>query len=158
MKIAIQRVREARVSVSGETISQIGKGLLILVGVAKEDTEKDLEYLASKIASLRIFEDEAGKMNLNIRQAGGEILSVPQFTLLANTRKGNRPSFDQAAEPKTAVEMWRELNARLRKETIQVEEGQFGSHMLVELINDGPVTLVIDTDELSLANRKPETK
>ena len=145
MKTVIQRVLRAQVSVDGEVISRIGKGLLLLAGVGKGDTKEDVKYLAGKIASLRIFEDDNGKMNLNIKQAAGEILSVPQFTLFADTKKGNRPSFGEAATSETATELWEKLNAGLRNENIPVQEGRFGSHMLVELVNDGPVTLLIDT-------------
>ena len=145
MKTVIQRVLKAQVSVDGKVISRIGKGLLLLVGVGKNDAKEDAKYLAGKIANLRIFGDDAGKMNLNIKQTGGEILSVPQFTLFANTGKGNRPSFGEAAASETAAELWKELNAGLRNENIPVQEGRFGSHMLVELANDGPVTLLIDT-------------
>ena len=145
MKTVIQRVLKAQVSVDGKVISRIGKGLLLLVGVGKNDAKEDVKYLTGKIASLRIFGDDAGKMNLDIKQTGGEILSVPQFTLFADTGKGNRPSFGKAAGPETAAELWKELNAGLRNENIPVQEGRFGSHMLVELVNDGPVTLLIDT-------------
>ena len=147
MKTVIQRVAKAQVS-DNEVISQIGKGFLILVGVGKEDTKKDAEFIAGKIASLRIFEDNNGKMNLDIKQAGGEILSVPQFTLLADTHKGNRPGFDRAASPEIAKVIWKELNTRLTNEGINVSEGKFGAHMLVELVNDGPVTILLDTSEL----------
>jgi D-tyrosyl-tRNA(Tyr) deacylase len=145
MKTVVQRVLKAQVSVEGKVISRIGKGLLLLVGVGKDDTKEDVKYLAGKIANLRIFGDDAGKTNLNIKQTGEEILSVPQFTLFANTKKGNRPSFGDAAASETAAELWEELNAGLRNENIPVQEGRFGSHMLVELVNDGPVTLLIDT-------------
>ncbi len=148
MKTVIQRVAKAQVSESDEVISGIGKGFLILVGVGKEDTKKDAEFIAGKIASLRIFEDNNGKMNLDIKQAGGEILSVPQFTLLADTHKGNRPGFDRAASPAIAEVIWKELNTRLTNEGINVSEGKFGAQMLVELVNDGPVTILLDTSEL----------
>ncbi len=147
MRVVIQRVIRAGVSVEGRTTASIGKGLLLLVGIGKGDTRKDIEYLARKIVNLRIFEDDNGKMNLNIKQVNGEILSIPQFTLFGDIRKGNRPGFDGAASPETAAELWHELNAELRKENIPVKEGRFGAHMQVELVNDGPVTLWIDTSE-----------
>ncbi len=147
MRAVIQRVLRANVSVGGETIAAIGKGLLLLIGIGKGDARKDIEYLAGKIVNLRIFEDDSGKMNLNIKQVSGEILSIPQFTLFGDVRKGNRPGFDRAGPPETAVELWHELNGELRKQNIPVVEGRFGAHMQVELINDGPVTLWIDTSE-----------
>ena len=147
MRVVIQRVIRAGVSADEETIAAIGKGLLLLIGIGKEDTGKDIEYLARKIINLCIFEDDNGEMNLSIKQVNGEILSIPQFTLFGDIRKGNRPGFDGAASPETAVELWHELNAELRKENVSVKEGRFGAHMQVELINDGPVTLWIDTNE-----------
>jgi len=147
MKVVIQRVMEARVSVGEETIAGIGKGLLLLVGVGKGDTAKDVERLAGKIINVRIFGDDSGKMNLNIKQVNGEILSVPQFTLFGDVRKGNRPGFGQAAPPEIAVQLWQELNSALKKKNVSVKEGRFGAHMQVKLVNDGPVTLCVDTDE-----------
>ncbi len=145
MRAVIQRVERAKVSVEGKTIASIGKGLLLLIGIGKADDRKDTEYLSRKITNLRIFEDDKGKMNLNIKEVNGEILSIPQFTLFGDIRKGNRPGFDGAACPESAVEMWQELNARLRAENIPVKEGEFRTHMQVELVNDGPVTLWIDS-------------
>ncbi len=148
MRAVIQRVVRAEISVEGKTIASIGKGLLLLIGIGKTDERKDIEYLSRKITNLRIFEDDNGKMNLNIKEANGEILSIPQFTLFGDIRKGNRPGFDGAACPESAVEIWQELNAQLRKENIPVKEGQFRAHMQVELVNDGPVTLWIDTGRI----------
>ncbi|OGW81407.1 MAG: D-tyrosyl-tRNA(Tyr) deacylase [Omnitrophica bacterium RIFCSPLOWO2_12_FULL_44_17] len=145
MRILIQRVKQAYVVMSGKQVSAITKGLLLFVGMSKEDTENDLERLAEKVLSLRIFEDEQGKMNLNIFQAQGEILSVPQFTLYADLRKGNRPGFEEAADPKTAEGLWKKLNDRLRQSGLMVGEGVFGAHMEIELVNDGPVTIWLDS-------------
>lgn len=147
MRIVIQKVKEAKVLVAGEEISSIGKGLLLLVGVGKGDSYEDISYLANKIKNLRIFEDDNEKMDLNIKQIKGQILSVPQFTLYADTHKGNRPGFDKAAGPKIAEENWIKFNNLLRNDAIQVREGQFASKMQVQLINDGPVTIWLDSKE-----------
>ena len=144
MKVVIQRVKEAAVAVSGNEIARIGKGLMLLVGIGKTDTSVTAEALAKKISKLRIFEDENGKMNLNISDITGEILSVPQFTLLGNTDKGNRPGFDNAALPDEAKPMWEHFNDIFRSRNIDVKEGEFGAHMEVSLVNDGPVTFVLE--------------
>lgn len=144
MRALLQRVSRARVSVDGASAAEIGRGLLILVGVGKDDTPGDAELLSRKIRNLRIFEDENGKMNLNIEQVKGSALSVPQFTLYADTSKGNRPGFGLSAEPNKAKEYWARLNTLLRDEGIDVGEGVFGAHMDVELVNDGPVTIWLD--------------
>lgn len=144
MRILIQRVKSAKVFVQGHIVSEIGKGLLIFVGIGKNDTDRDIIRLSQKISNLRIFEDEQGKMNLNIRQSGGGILSVSQFTLCAETRRGNRPGFEQCADPDTAKDYWQRLNNLLRNEGIEVQEGTFAVHMDVELVNDGPVTILLD--------------
>jgi D-tyrosyl-tRNA(Tyr) deacylase len=136
----------ASVEVDGKIVGQIRNGLLVLLGVAKGDTEADLSYLVEKIPALRIFSDEAGKMNRSLAECGGELLAISQFTLLADTRKGRRPGFDQAADPATAQRLFEEFVAALRRNTdLTVETGLFGAHMKVELINDGPVTLILDT-------------
>ncbi|MBI5740755.1 MAG: D-tyrosyl-tRNA(Tyr) deacylase [Nitrospirae bacterium] len=145
MRILIQRVKRAKVLVNGQTVAEIGKGLLLLVGVGKEDTEADAARLARKVVGLRIFEDADGKMNLDIKQDGGVILSVSQFTLYADTKKGNRPGFDQSAGPDTARDFYLMLNNLLRIQGVDVREGTFGAHMEVELVNDGPVTIWLDS-------------
>lgn len=143
MRIVIQRVSRAKVTAEAKDIAEIGRGLLLLVGVGKDDSWGDIERLAKKVINLRIFEDEQGKMNLNIKQVTGEILSVPQFTLYADIQKGNRPGFDLAAEPKMAKEYWEKFNTILKNNGIGVKEGAFGAHMAVELVNDGPVTILV---------------
>ena len=145
MKIVVQRVKSAKVSVGGKTTSEIGAGFLILVGVGKEDREEDLKYLSKKLTALRIFEDDKGKMNLDIKKARGSILSVPQFTLYADTRKGNRPGFEMSAEPQSAKKLWEDFNSMLESCGADVKEGIFGARMEVELINDGPVTILLDS-------------
>ena len=146
MKAVIQRVTRASVEVDGKIVGQIRGGLLVLLGVAKGDTETDLLYLAEKIPALRIFNDEAGKMNRSLAETGGGVLAVSQFTLLGDTRKGRRPGFDQAAELATAKRLFEQFVETLRKSTdITIEAGVFGAHMKVELLNDGPVTFVLDS-------------
>ncbi|MFH1878572.1 MAG: D-aminoacyl-tRNA deacylase [Candidatus Omnitrophota bacterium] len=145
MKIVLQRVKEASVTVAGEIVSRIQGGYLLLVGIAKPDTAVTAGSMAAKIAKLRIFEDDAGKMNLDIRQVKGWILSVPQFTLLARTEKGARPGFDNSAPPEYAELLWHTFNNALISHGIQVLNGVFGAHMEVRLINDGPVTFVLDS-------------
>jgi D-tyrosyl-tRNA(Tyr) deacylase len=144
MKILVQRVSNARVMVDGHVVSETGKGMLLFIGIGKNDMEEDIIRLSKKVANLRIFEDSEGKMNLNIKQAGGSILSVSQFTLYADTKKGNRPGFEKSAPPEIAKNCWSRLNSLLRNEGIEVQEGVFGAHMAVELVNDGPVTLLLD--------------
>ena len=145
MRILVQRVKNAKVVIGGQNISGINQGLLILVGVGKDDAEGDIEHLAKKVVNLRIFEDEQGKMNLNIKQVNGKVLSVPQFTLYADTRKGNRPGFDKSAAPEMAKSYWSRFNELLRENKIDVREGVFGTHMEVCLVNDGPVTIWLDS-------------
>lgn len=145
MRVVLQRVKEAKVMVSDNEISGIGKGALLLVGVEKQDTDADINYLANKIKNIRIFDDNSGKMNLDIKQVNGEILSVPQFTLYADTRKGNRPGFDKAAEPEIAKKAWLTFNNLLREASIPVKEGQFAANMQVILNNNGPVTILLDS-------------
>lgn len=148
MRAVVQRVTEASVTVDGRTIGSIGRGLLVLLGVEQGDTEKDGVYLAEKLAGLRIFEDADEKMNLSVQQVGGSILLVSQFTLLGDVRHGKRPSFTQAAPPKEADALYEELAARLRQKDIPVETGQFQAHMEVALVNDGPVTILLDSRKL----------
>ncbi|HEY8435596.1 MAG TPA: D-aminoacyl-tRNA deacylase [Haloplasmataceae bacterium] len=147
MRVVIQRVKEARVIVDGRVAGEIGRGFLILVGVTHEDTTQDVDYLVRKVKNLRIFEDDKGKMNLSILQKGYDILSVSQFTLYANTKEGNRPSFIEAARPEQAKALYDEFNEKLRKEGIRVETGVFGAMMDVSLINEGPVTIYIDSKD-----------
>ena len=145
MRAVVQRVSEASVSVDGEIVSRIGKGLLILLGVGADDTESDAEYLADKIANLRIFEDEKGKMNLSVLDVGGEAMVVSQFTLYGDCRKGRRPSFTQAAKPDKAQVLYSYFILRLREEGVPTREGVFQAHMKVNLTNEGPVTILLDS-------------
>ena len=145
MKAVIQRVTRASVHVEGKTVGQIESGLLVLVGVAKGDGETDGRYLAEKIRTLRIFADEQGKMNRSLADIGGSVLLVSQFTLLGRTANGRRPSFDEAAPPDEAKRLYKQVVAELRDHGIHVETGVFAAHMQVELLNDGPVTFVLDS-------------
>ena len=145
MRVVLQRVAHASVTVDGEIIGKIQRGFLLLVGVTHDDTMEDMEYLVRKIVQMRIFEDEEGKLNRSIQDIGGEILSVSQFTLYADTKKGNRPSFSKAAPGDVAVEMFEQFNGLLRDTGIPVETGKFGADMKVELLNDGPVTILLDS-------------
>ncbi len=149
MRVVIQRVRRGRVSVSGETIGECGKGFVILVGVRQGDGQAEASYLANKVANLRVFEDEAGKMNLSILDLTppGEILAISQFTLYADTRKGRRPGFTQAAAPEIAAPLVDYFVKLLVATGLQVATGRFGADMLVEIENDGPVTIIIDSAE-----------
>lgn len=146
MRIVIQRVKEASCTIDGKVHGQIGPGFLLLVGIADSDTEETARRLADKISHLRIFEDEAGKMNLDIHQIQGSILSISQFTLYADCHKGNRPSFVKAGDPGHAKELYLYFNEYLRSLQIPVEEGVFGADMAIRLWNDGPVTIVLDSD------------
>ena len=145
MKIVIQRVKQAKVKVNSEVIGNIHKGLLILIGAEKGDNKSDVDYLVSKALNLRIFEDDNSKMNHCVLDIKGEILVVSQFTLLGDCRKGRRPSFDKAAKGEDALELYENLVSELQKTDLKVETGQFGAHMQVELTNDGPVTLILDS-------------
>ena len=148
MRLLIQRVKHASVAIGGDVRSRIGAGLLVLLGGGCDDTDEDSEYLAGKLVRLRIFDDEAGVMNLDVVQTGGEILVVSQFTLQASTRKGNRPSFTSATRPETAIPLYEAFIARCRESGLPVETGEFGADMKVDLLNDGPVTLWVDTKAL----------
>lgn len=146
MRLLIQRVKNASVSVGGVELSRIGQGLLVLVGVGVEDTDEDMEYLAGKLVRLRIFDDEQGVMNLDVRQVGGEVLVVGQFTLQASTRKGNRPSYVRAAPEAVSRPMYERFTARVAELLgREVPTGEFGADMQVALVNDGPVTIWIDS-------------
>lgn len=145
MRVVVQRSKEARVTVSGKVVGEIEKGFVLLVGVAHEDQKEDAEYLADKVANLRVFEDPDGKMNLSLLDVGGEILSVSQFTLYGDCRKGRRPNFMDAAKPEHAIEMYDSFNLALKEKGIRVETGEFGAMMDVKLTNDGPVTLIIES-------------
>ncbi len=147
MKAVLQRVSRAQVSVDGEIIGKIGKGILILLGVGKNDSLEDVKYLSDKIINLRIFPDENDKLNLSLKDIDGEILVVSQFTLYADCRKGRRPSFEQAAKPDTAVELYNRFVAECKTYGIKVETGQFQAMMNVELCNEGPVTILLDTND-----------
>lgn len=145
MKVVVQRAKKASVMVGGEVVGQIDQGLVLLVGFTHQDTEEDVQYVAEKIAHLRIFEDEAGKMNRSVLENGGAILSVSQFTLYGDTRKGRRPSFVDAARPEQAEPLYQLFNEKLRSLDLVVETGVFGAMMEVSLINDGPVTLIVES-------------
>ena len=147
MKAVIQRVSKASVTVDGEIISEIGKGYLILLGVMDDDNESDAEVIARKTSTLRVFEDEDGKMNLDIQKVDGEILAVSQFTLCADVKKGNRPSFAHSAHPDRANELYEYFCRKLLENGVKnVEKGVFGADMKVELLNDGPVTILYDSE------------
>jgi D-aminoacyl-tRNA deacylase len=148
LRAVVQRVSRAQVSVAEEVVGKIGPGLLVLVGVAKSDTQADAEYLAAKIIGLRIFEDENGKMNLSLAETRGAVLAVSQFTLYGDTRKGKRPSFDEAAEPELARELYEHFVAKIRQAGIACETGRFRAMMQVELVNDGPVTILLDSSRV----------
>jgi D-tyrosyl-tRNA(Tyr) deacylase len=147
MRALVQRVQSAAVHVEGQLIGAIEQGLLVFLGVTRTDEHQDLEYLVGKVARLRIFPDEAGKMNRSIADVGGSILVVSQFTLYGDTRRGNRPGFDQAARPELANSLYEQFCAALRSQGIPVATGQFAADMQVSLVNDGPVTLMIDSDD-----------
>ena len=145
MRALVQRVTRGAVSVDGEIIGEIGKGLVILVGVGQDDEEKDARYLAEKCVHLRIFADEAGKFNRSLLEVGGEILAISQFTLYGDASKGRRPSFVQAAPPEISRGLYEAFVAALRSFNVRVAEGRFGAMMLVEIHNDGPVTLMVES-------------
>jgi D-tyrosyl-tRNA(Tyr) deacylase len=145
MRVVVQRVSRAQVTVRGEVVGKIERGLLVLLGVAGTDKEADAEYLADKVAGLRIFADEAGKMNLSVGDAGGAVLVVSQFTLYGDVRRGKRPSFDDAAPPEQARKLYEYFVERIRNAGLRCETGCFQEMMQVELVNDGPVTILVDS-------------
>lgn len=145
MRVVLQRSKKASVTVDGDITGAISSGYVLLVGITHEDTEKDADYLAGKIAQLRLFEDEEGKMNRSILDNGGEILSISQFTLYSDVKKGRRPSFTSAARPETAEPLWQAFNDALRHQGLVVETGVFGAMMDVQLVNDGPVTILVES-------------
>lgn len=149
MRVVVQRVTEARVTVDDVVRGEIGLGLLVLLGIEEQDQADDALYLARKTLGLRIFSDHEGKMNLNVSQAGGNVLIVSQFTLYGDCRKGMRPSFDRAAKPETAKVLYERFVEEVRKTCHQVATGVFQSHMKIALVNDGPVTLICNSDKLS---------
>jgi len=145
MRAVVQRVSRAQVTVNAEVVGKIGRGLLVLLGVAREDTEKDADYLADKIGGLRIFEDENGKMNLDVGAIDGAVLVVSQFTLYGDVRRGKRPSFDDAAAPERARQLYEYFVERIRAAGLGCQTGRFQEMMQVELVNDGPVTILLDS-------------
>lgn len=145
MKVVLQRTKQASVTIEGIITSSITHGYVLLVGVTHDDTIDDVNYLVRKISEMRLFEDENGKMNLGIQDVGGQILSISQFTLYADTKKGRRPSFTNAARPDVAEPLWQTFNEKLREVGLHVETGIFGADMKIELLNDGPVTIIIDS-------------
>lgn len=148
MRCVVQRVTQASVTTGGETVGQIGPGLMVLIGVGASDTERDVRYMADKVPELRIFEDEAGKMNRSLLDVGGAILAVSQFTLYGDARGGRRPSFIAAARPEQANALYETLVAAWREKGVTVETGRFRTEMQVSLVNDGPVTILLDSTKL----------
>ena len=144
MKIVMQRVSQASVTIDGKIAGAIQQGLLLLVGICPEDGQEDIEYAVRKISQMRIFSDQEDKMNLSVQDVGGQILSISQFTLYADTKKGNRPAFTGAAKPELATALYDQFNQKLAQ-TVPVQTGEFGADMKVSLVNDGPVTIVLDT-------------
>lgn len=145
MRAVVQRVTNGKVTVNGETAGEIGKGLVVLLGIGKDDTEKDIEYLANKIINLRVFDDLSGKMNLSLCDIDGELLIISQFTLYGDCRKGRRPGYDMAARPEDAQNLYNRFVEFCREQNVNVETGKFQAMMLVEINNDGPVTLLLDS-------------
>ena len=148
MKFVIQRVLESSVTVDGETIGSIGKGFMVLIGVGKEDTKETADKMVKKLTGMRIFEDENGTTNLSLADVGGSLLLISQFTLYANCKKGNRPSFIESGDPKAAEELYEYIIESCKAQVPVVERGRFGADMKVSLINDGPFTIVLDSREL----------
>ncbi|MGZ4054071.1 MAG: D-aminoacyl-tRNA deacylase [Bacteroidia bacterium] len=146
MKVVIQRISQASVTIDGKIKSSIGSGLLILLGIEEADTDEDIEWLSSKIINLRIFNDENGVVNLSVKDSGGELILISQFTLYASTKKGNRPSYIKAAKPEIAIPLYEKMILQLQKDLGKsIQTGEFGADMKVSLLNDGPVTIVIDS-------------
>ena len=154
MRAVLTRVKSASVTIEGQTVGKIGKGFLILLGVGPGDTEKECRYLAEKALGLRVFEDENGKMNLGLEQVGGQVLVVSQFTLYGNVRKGRRPSFAEAAPPELGEKLYEQFLRDCESLGYPPQHGRFGAHMEVTSLNDGPVTLILDTDQLMDTPRK----
>lgn len=152
MKAVIQRTSQSSVTVNDQVIGQIKEGFTILLGITHTDTKEDVDLLVRKIINLRVFEDNDGKMNRSLKDINGSILSISQFTLYGNVKKGNRPSFAQAAKPDYALQLYNYFNEQLQKENIHVETGEFGAMMEVSLVNDGPVTIVIEIEEGKIIN------
>lgn len=148
MRAVVQRVSRASVSVRGEAIGAVGRGFLVLLGIGEDDAEEDVRYISGKIAALRVFEDQEGRMNLSLGEVEGGVLLISQFTLQGDARKGRRPSFAHAARPEKAGPLYEECAALLRESGLIVETGRFGAHMQVELVNDGPVTILLDSKKL----------
>ena len=145
MRVVIQRVTEANVKVEGEIVGEVNQGLMLLVGLQEEDTKTDVDWLVQKILNLRIFGDEEGKLNLSVQDIKGEILCISQFTLIADYKKGNRPSFIKAAKPDQAIPLFEYFKAEISKSGLKTEAGIFGADMKVSLLNDGPVTILMDS-------------
>jgi D-tyrosyl-tRNA(Tyr) deacylase len=145
MKVVIQRVSESRVQVDGKTVGEIGKGLMLLVGIDESDEKPDADWLVQKIVNLRIFGDEDGKLNLSVQDIRGEILCISQFTLIADYKKGNRPSFIKAARPEKAIPLFEYFKEEIAKSGLKIQSGIFGADMKVSLVNDGPVTITMDS-------------
>lgn len=152
MRLLVQRVKEAKVEVEDKVVGEIGKGFLVLCGITYEDTEKEADYLAKKLCQLRVFEDEDEKMNLSINDVAGDLLLVSQFTLYADCTSGNRPSFAEAARPEQANQLYEYLIKKCKEQKIKVEKGMFGANMQVSLVNDGPVTILLEKNH-SQGNR-----
>ncbi|MBZ6526203.1 D-tyrosyl-tRNA(Tyr) deacylase [Aerococcaceae bacterium DSM 111021] len=150
MRVIIQRSLNSNVRVDGEIIGEIDRGVVLLVGVTHEDTQDDVAYLSRKVANMRLFEDEESKVNLSLSDVGGEILSISQFTLYGNTKKGNRPSFTNAAKADLADQLYEKFNQALREYGYKVETGQFGANMELKITNDGPVTILLDSKNRNL--------
>lgn len=147
MRAVVQRVSSSKVTVDGNVTGEISKGLLVLLGVTHEDTSKDVDYMIDKILNLRIFEDENEKMNLSLKDVGGELLVVSQFTLYGDCRKGKRPSFSNAARPDVAIPLYEEFIKKAKDQDVVVGTGEFGAHMMVDLTNDGPVTILLESNK-----------